>query len=158
MCVTRVEKVQTNVEEMKNKFVEMVREAQDFNNESQKMAISIKTDVMAMLSDFKRKMEDFDRVAVEVKRLNLSMQEAFKKQDVSIEKAKRLTHANFESLSGRLNETDKNMKQQFAGAKRDLDFLKSEAQAQSVKAKQLEYYMSRVQPVKEFASTCNLLH
>lgn len=34
------------------------------------MAISIKTDVMAMLSDFKRRMEDFDRVAVEVKRLN----------------------------------------------------------------------------------------
>lgn len=64
---------------MKNKFVEMVREAQDFNNESQKMAISIKTDVMAMLSAFKRRMEDYDRVAVEVKRLNSSMQEAFKK-------------------------------------------------------------------------------
>ena len=43
------------------------------------MAISIKTDVMAMLADFKRKMDDFDRVAVEVKRLNVSMQEAFKK-------------------------------------------------------------------------------
>ena len=136
--------MQSGVEEMRTKFADMIREAQDFNNESQKMAISIKAEVMAMLSNFKQRIDDFERVALEVKRLNVSMQEAFKKQDVAIEKVKRQTGTVNENLSNRITESDKFMKKEFGGAKKDLNFLKEEAQSQAQKAKQLEFYISKV--------------
>ena len=46
-----------------------MKDAQDVNHASQEMSIAVKQECMGMLSEFKKRIDDVDRVKTEVERL-----------------------------------------------------------------------------------------